>query len=205
MDRKSTEVHGGNSESKWMWRVEPTIIPGSKLTKRCWNTQHCGMGQTLHRGCFCPHSIPNILHPKQGGVNGAVDMAELILCWLSSGFLNLIQSTEHLPDCAISPQTYKFILNTFGNIQHFRWTHSVCQTARALPHFAFSRASLWIWWTKLIQIHQILLKCLKLWSWPPVRALSNSYAKGFSGLTSGIFSLELNVTKKNLIGEVKGW
>lgn len=46
------------------------------------------------------------------------------------------------------------------NTQCFRWTHDTCKIARALPHFAFSQALLWIWWTKpkaeLIQIHQIL-------------------------------------------------
>lgn len=135
----------------------PQTVPGSELTKTCWGT-----GETLHRGCSCSPAS----HSKQGGVSGPVDMAELILCWLQSvsGFLDQIQSTEHLQDCAISPQPYKYILNTFGNKKHFRWTHSMCKTARALPHFAFSQTSLWIWWIKpeieLIQIHRLLLKCL---------------------------------------------
>lgn len=139
MKRKSTE----DMVEIPQWK--PQVIPGSELTKRCWKTQHCGMGQTLHSSCFCPHAS----HSKQGWVGQWIWQNWFCIgCKVQVGFSNQVQSTEHLQDCAISPQPYKYLLNAFGNKQHLRLTHSMCKAARALPHFVFSQASLWIWWIK---------------------------------------------------------
>lgn len=157
MNRKSTEVHGGNcrvepTRNTWL-RVNQEMLENTTLA---WDRPYTAAASALMP------PIPNKVWVASG--YGRIDSVLVVKCqW---GFLNRIQSTEHLQDWAISPQPYYtlYIVNAFGHKQHFRWTHSVCKAARTLPHFALSPAPLWIWWikpeVKLIQIRQILLKCL---------------------------------------------
>lgn len=71
MDKKSTEIHGGNSESKWKGRVETTSNTRLGVNKEM--LEHT----TLWHGTGFTQDAS---HSKQGGVSGPVGMAELVLC-----------------------------------------------------------------------------------------------------------------------------